>query len=1320
MNRTHPIGRLILLPLLTTTILCITSAAVEATTTSDTTDNPQGLFIRNIAKILSTDLNNTVEDELGISVIEDLYSKLKYVAESQDFEKRVSKIAAKLGMKLNETFSVLYNIADVMSAYRTLDSQPLPSVIAPCYLDEESGSGNQKSRNYEAVQQVLLKATGSYQAIRLKKHLKHLYFLSSFDVASDLNLSSNNGGFGGGAPECNRHNQSLLWSLYTNYHRSEGRNVLLLLDHGGSLTKQQLRTVKELAQQLIEALSPSDRIGVVAIQTDTIEAATIPQEQCSASPPADSEFSDNTYYVPSQSSAQSDRLESFHMWPATERHRRGLQHWIGGLTPSAAGTNHSLGLQWSLQALLSALTVNDTATTVMVYVSRGLLASIADARPVLEIVARGVEDLRKAGHGLMINTVAVIDESKPILFETQFLRDVAEQNYSQYNVESFSEPVKGSLLTLNSSQSVGLTVARLLHSIQQSTFEPKFGPRLSLPRWDGVSQDISVSVTIPWSHSISIYGVLGADLYFADLVEDSAYFGCGVDYSYAFIVNMKGLTLAHRTYQLPLSIYEQPRFVDIRHLEKVPDFDAVRQRLLTEFRGSHILLTANNETVQYIWEQVMSWYVVCIVVHIDRSPPKHPYKVHWPQSSDNLNGNQFLHYRLDMLPPEKLCLHLNQVATLDAGTLFLSPSCFKSPFAHLQQQLSPPHNILAYLSDNTRLISNPGLREHVRDEVAALAIILDYLHAQHLNGARTRYVVRRYVAGEGALVMYPGSVLEGRFEPGKREWYRKARERMGDVVMTPPYLDAGGAGFIVTIARAMEHVVVGMDVTLGYVYKVILDAIPDCASPQQLLKCFLMDEHGYLIYHPQLLDPNGLGPLERLHLIHKESFVASDLLGQYQHSSFVQKRLCVRYTDGTLQRYYQLNASVSYAQAQAHHGGCTRYQVAAVARTNLFVGIVNASCDLPPVTFCPCSVVDRRCLNCNRMEQRECECPCECPLLGCGSYHTAGALPMCAPTPLPITFHRPSSFPAQARQLRQCLPSACELLTTYNTCLGVLGCEWCRYDVSGELLTRSFCTSLSTCWGGMIGARPPPFGQTLVRSPTVEIANNSGAGDEMMMMAASSDQTVSAAASPAASATALPPAHYSPAAHYSPVGPIVGAVIGMCLILVVLFFCQRSYAAAAAAAMQVTTPDTIDTSHHQTTATNATNIVASAGGCSGGNNVRMSDLNLHDVERVDRLRLLRPEEEEEDDQDDMRRDAQAVLSPYCVFTGYKRPAQQGTTGECSDHGYSTMTPHDHDSEHMSFAPYRPEAQEFTGLPLNSRNCIIAPVTVHRNMEATQM
>ena len=59
----------------------------------------------------------------------------------------------------------------------------------------------------------------------------------------------------------------------------------------------------------------------------------------------------------------------------------------------------------------------------------------------------------------------------------------------------------------------------------------------------------------------------------------------------------------------------------------------------------------------------------------------------------------------------------------------------------------------------------------------------------------------------------------------------------------------------------------GMDVTLGYFYKMLLDNIQVCR--QSLVRCFLLNDDGYLIAHPSLVEPNGRGPVEELHITHK-------------------------------------------------------------------------------------------------------------------------------------------------------------------------------------------------------------------------------------------------------------------------------------------------------------------------------------------------------------------------------------------------------------------------------------------------------------------
>lgn len=585
---------------------------------------------------------------------------------------------------------------------------------------------------------------------------------------------------------------------------------------------------------------------------------------------------------------------------------------------------------------------------------------------------------------------------------------------------------------------------------------------------------------------------------------------------------------------------------------------------------------------------------------------------------------------------------------------------------------------MAYLKDNTRMISNPGLREEIRDDVAALARVMDYLRNQHLTGPKAKYIVRRYVASpSGVLQVFPGIVVAPGMEPTRRTWFLRAMENPQRLILTPPYLDVGGAGYIITLSYATENLVVAMDVTFGYIYKLLLEQMPFCI--EKTVKCFVMDDRGYLIYHPKLIDPNGHGPIEQQHIIHKESLVANDILN---HNYLVKKILCNNYADGTIQRYYRLNTSVEDVMVNSVQGEhCVKYQLSAIPGTNVFVGIVNATCKVGS-TFCPCSMVNRLCLNCNRMEQKECECPCECPLNLEMCIHPNRSLtenPLCSTTPEQnyLVQNTNEYITVAEPDLKPCLPIICETQNTYESCLGVLGCEWCNRDVDGETFLRNpFCTSILSCFNGVLGS-PTPYG---------DAASGIVNSDDLMVTS------------------------------YSPVGPVIGSVIGVCVLLVLLFFCYRSYTSPNVDRFYLTTQE---------------------------NQVGMSDLNVSDDYH-----------ELDNHQDKLLQDskkAKPVVSPYCVSTGYRRPQ---TTVD-SDHGYSTMTPHD-ESEHLSLAPVEIDSLEddcisdstsvntsvsskqptkfdprsklkllaqsvdppqATVLP--GKNCVIAPVTVHRNMEHVQ-
>lgn len=422
----------------------------------------------------------------------------------------------------------------------------------------------------------------------------------------------------------------------------------------------------------------------------------------------------------------------------------------------------------------------------------------------------------------------------------------------------------------------------------------------------------------------------------------------------------------------------------------------------------------------------------------------------------------------------------------------------------LEECVNKIRSVMAYIKDATKLLTNPGLQADVRGDVLLLSHAINVLRYRHLQtdqaGDMSRYIIRRYVATmSGALQMYPGCVLETDFEPSRRPWFVKAMEHQDKIIVTEPYLDAGGAGYIVTIAHTIYGIgdngkpsdrrrpsnghhyrrrrhnsglpskvaaVVAIDVTRGYFYKMLAQSSTHCQDEMNI-KCFLIEDTGYLIVHPSILEPamsinmpqinnnNTMGgwssrrPAIMEHITHKESLVSNDML---LHKNLVQKRMCQNLLNRRVERYYQFNTSITEVLTNVVNGERSKYQITTIPGTNVLVVMVNSTDGEGGTAFCPCSTVDRVCFNCNRMEPINCECPCECPIMSIdkpievndytfgdadsGEKHVdfAKNIDVCA-TPIEQIIIKKMET-ADNLDLHSCVNVSCELYNSQFDCLG--------------------------------------------------------------------------------------------------------------------------------------------------------------------------------------------------------------------------------------------------------------------------------------------
>ncbi|XP_030559719.1 VWFA and cache domain-containing protein CG16868 [Drosophila novamexicana] len=1062
-------------------------------------------------------------------------------------------------------------------------------------------------------------------------HFKHIYFLSSSDGAS-------------GSAHFRR--------LYVSAIKR--KFVMLLIDVGSALNAELFEITKSFVQEVLLLLEDTDYVSFVTVSSE-----------------ADFMYLD------------AFPAEAVHgIYSATRAHKDEILSYVNNLSLGRGMTNHTLGFEYSfelLHRLQQARLINVSEQPIeFVYVTRGLLTNLSDAMHVLRVLAQGQSRLLSP---VIINTCAVVLDEKRIMYEKQFLSDIATQNYTKFDIDvrawlpaGQEAQLAGRFFVLNKMRAE--TIPRASSRVFGQLFTERFLTdtlEVHQPVVDVDSGDVLVAIT----HAVPPYGVVGVNLYLADLLEDllnypNASPAAKQGFSYAFLLDRdNGNTLAHPAFPRPLIQRETAFPVSIAYLENATDFASILKRLLHEERGNAstaIYLGRQQLLRTYHWQSVLGIYVLCLVstasisgsaAHNATAPLQRYNRmdaVSTYESGYYGDIKDLLYHRLDLMQnggsgTPTTCRYFRQLATMDAPTLFLSAAAFNSPFAFLHNnrprtQLRHVESIMAYLRDSSGLLANPGLRARIRHEVGVLYQAMQLLRRRHQDpaGSLRSHIIRRYVASvSGVLQLYPGCLLSSSYDATRRPWFRQAMAQPGRIVSTAPYLDAGGAGYIVTIAHTIFEgkadalhsaqqdrpvAVVALDVPYAFYYRLILDSTPLCQLPH--MKCLLFEHEGYLLAHPSMLQVSTSTRNQRRpheHLTHKESYLANDMLN---HGQLVRKLGCASYQNRTLQRYYAFNTSLATILGNVVHGERTKYAIGLIRGSNLFAAVLNSSCD--GGAFCPCSTIDRVCLNCKRMDQTDCECPCECPMLpssGASDPHDYAnytrQFPYCSPPSehflaLPPTTQLLTSLPSCAAAAAG---GGCEAYATQRECLGVMGCEWCQQDVEGNGFGAAFCSTQAGCFNGVL-ASLTPYGEL----------------DELEMLAAHNPQREQHA--------------------YSAFGPLGGAIVVLAVVIGFAIYCYR---------------------HNLDTQAQEQFYVDSVQEENYG--LPLSRFNFDDCQAHDE-----PPMGGYDHAAAQRQLMHAAdISPYHMSSGssyYRRPPN----GE-SDHGYSTMTPHEDSSDQQCFTLAEP-------------------------------
>lgn len=986
----------------------------------------QKVELSSLGKSLELQLTEIRNEELGAPIIQEIVDSWTFSENIVNDSVLIEKISNSISQKLNPAIKIIKEICSLLTN-KEHKRQTFYSLMNPCPNDDKIDVriNNFYNEIYQNISGEI-----NLDILSDRNLLFHKYLIDNIGKA-DQKWQSFRQYFLSSSDHGKIENCNFVPDVFhfTKLYASAimQKRVILLIDQ----TSEQMETTRTVAKTVIAALNNTDKVSVILI-ADKVTIFSRP-----------------------------DSCENEVMAPAKPSIKHKIYDFLDSVNRTNGIANHTLGFQVAfdiLNRLYKESKTNDLLPISFLYISEGITDLFADARNVLAEITIGQSRLP---HPVVINICAIVANNRQFPAQAQFLLDIASQNFVKYGLDTSiwwhrkgDRSLNGQMFLMNR------TMERfqrhlLLCLTELFKYKPFVNYQVTLhhPYFDSeFSNDFIVSLTKTCDQK----GIFGIDLFLNFLIEDVLYSN-QLNTSYRFLTDMNGNTFAHSLlYPRPITLKETFHLVHIKLLEKTTGFNDLWERMRSQQNGSMQL----DKRWSYTWRHVSNLMIVCVVTDIDNSSFN---KLHRIKSSNTqmMEQSKFLpeliYHRLDLLVPPNsinMCHYYKQVATFDAVSLHLSSKAFLSPYSHMKNSkpddnedslIQTVQNFMAYLRDTRNLFANPGLLHGIKNEVSGIYQIMEFLKRKHIDSDLKKYVIRRYVASlNGVLQVFPGCSLDVNFEATRRPWFVKAVESKGLLAVTEPYLDAGGAGYVVSVSYTVFEskqpvAVVSLDFTRGFFYKLLLNELPDCGIDS--IKCFIMNDKGFLIAHPNVLE-STTNDNHRLpeHITHKESHVANDILMQRK---FVKKIACNDYLNGTSQRYYQFNTSITEVITNFANVEKTKYQIMSVKETNLFVGIINSTSETSGA-FCPCSTIDFRCLNCYRMEQIECECPCECRLDEddiCTTNKTelSTESSIC---PQQTEYIQSFQAPVVKDVVDLCNLFNCDSFTEKEDCLGVIGCIW--------------------------------------------------------------------------------------------------------------------------------------------------------------------------------------------------------------------------------------------------------------------------------------
>ena len=732
------------------------------------------------------------------------------------------------------------------------------------------------------------------------------------------------------------------------------KNVVVVLDGSGGVTEATLLTLKAGAHAVLGTLAAGDTANVVVGRN----AGTAP------SVPGDTAGTDLTYR-----SCQKDQ-----MLRTVPVNKRLLSRFVDEVRPTAAGAAAPWDATAALtkaQALLraqrrhAALSYPSVASTdVIVMLSAG---EAGDATPAAQYSALKAA-LAPAAHWALHSLSSPASPSTLGGACDDYQKGLATADAGFTPARYYAHP------NLNKNPGLGSSA---------DTFASAF-------YMDNSGLGLVSTIVSPVHHpAATLRGVVGVDVTVLELVADLV-FDREFTSSYAFIVDAAGTAVWHPALPSPGDASDasvEP--THIADLEVSAGFAAhVLPGLLSGGTGAKALTiampTARGDAtfagfgkvtrpVTFAWRPIVgSALRICVVLTPEdgtakalRSPPLGgrctagagpTAPPQWGASAAAGEG-EVAGDKCDVYHDLNLGQTCGRAQTTRPGTsgkvvagapaVFFAASAFDVPGAWLEHQ-ETAKDAAAISGAHTC----PGHVRHIFTKaVRGLkdAAVNDNLLARRADACWARKqagnpkVVWTYFGSASGLFRnIPATLIKKRYEAAKRPWYmasvanKDAATGKFGVTVSTPYLDASGAGEVITVSRAITRGgtgasdpvagVLGIDFKLDEVQRLV-NTQAHCGHASSV--CMLLDETAHLVFHDDFVPTAAAEENTFLATKHREA--ARALIA----SGVLKQNTCMDYAAGMRKTSYKVDLA---AGAAASGGlGCGHYALSRLGDSNTFL-----------------------------------------------------------------------------------------------------------------------------------------------------------------------------------------------------------------------------------------------------------------------------------------------------------------------------------------------------------------------------------------------